>query len=224
MRRLAVMVLAAASASWAMPIAFTGTSTVGSDAHNLFLNGINSGFQFGNATPGWSIFFTFCDWDSGPCELSYRFFVQSDASFGASDGSTLTGSNGVTGPTGGPPGFADGLVTWTAKPLTTPPEMIVGPGGTPTATVVVPITLFGELRAWTPEELASHSGPFFDYQISASGTLTALFYGTIDNVLTANAEFTGTATPIPEPATWCLVVALGLILRGRSRVRGTYKP
>lgn len=215
MWRLAVFGLTLASATWATPVAFTGTSTVGGDTHNVFLNGTNSGFAFGNATPGWSIFFKSCDWETGPCDLSYQFFVQkSFADFIASDGMTTTGSNGFEGPNGGPPGLADGLLTWIVKPLTTPPVMIPGPGG-PTATVLLPITLFGELKAWTPGELAANGAPFFDYQIAASGTLSAFFYGTIDNVMVANAEFSGTATPIPEPATWCSALALSALLLRR---------
>jgi len=29
--------------------------------------------------------------------------------------------------------------------------------------VLLPITLFGELKAWTPEELVAQGAPFFDY-------------------------------------------------------------
>jgi len=92
----------AGCAGWATPVVFTGTSTIGGDTHNMFLSGTNSGFAFGNATPGWGIFFKSCDWESGPCYLSYQFFVQkSFADFIASDGTTTTVATVSSGPTVG---------------------------------------------------------------------------------------------------------------------------
>jgi hypothetical protein len=108
-------------------------------------------------------------------------------------------------------------VTWTGA-LTTPPVLTGAPGEIPTALVTVPITVFGRLQAWTPQELAAHGAPFFDYQIAGEGTLTAFFLGTNSSVLQANVKFTGTATSIPEPATWfpMLMFAVACLWRRRQ--------
>jgi hypothetical protein len=143
-----------------------------------------------------------------------------DGSFFASDGSTSVGVNG--GPPGTPPGVGAFSVTWIAAPffLDTLP-------GVPPANRIdlnVPVEVSGALTAWTEQEFASNSAPFFNYSFRGRGTLavsadlvytgppplsvSAFFIG-------AQATFTGTAEPVPEPATWWLALPVLVVLLRR---------
>jgi hypothetical protein len=186
------------SAAWATSIPFTGESNVGFQGlHDLFLNGAGNVFTFGNGTVDWSIVYKNCGDYTGGCDLSYGFEVlvgNGEAFFNASDGTTSADNYSW------PAGTAAGLLTWTAKPLTAPPA----PG---TVSLVLPITLSGEVKAWTAQEMAAHSAPFFDYRLTGTGTLTVyLEPGTNFVFRGATADFSGFAEPVPEPASWRLVL------------------
>lgn len=76
-------------------------------------------------------------------------------------------------------------------------------------TVEVPITISGDLRAWTYAGRLSHQAPFFDYQIRESGTLSASFDISPDSWNISVASFTGVGEPTPEPASWLLALPFG---------------
>ncbi|HEY3415795.1 MAG TPA: hypothetical protein VGM23_02830 [Armatimonadota bacterium] len=98
----------------------------------------------------------------------------------------------------------------------------------------MPITVFGTLKAWTEQEFASNSAPFFDYSFRGRGTLAVAADILYDyslpphnpvlvsaDFIGADATFTGTAEPVPEPASWLLALPIlaVVLFRGTRRAK-----
>jgi hypothetical protein len=222
MKSLLALILA--PISWAAPLSISGFAYTNIGIH---VNGPD-GFQFDlTGGSGAAIPYRQCVSDQA-CDLSGGTGSPGllDGGFFASDGLTSVGVNG--GPEGTPPGVGAFSITWTAAPffLDTLP-------GVPPAEHInldVPVAVFGVLTAWTEQEFASNSAPFFNYSFSGQGTLHVsadLLYDFSlppHNPVLVSAEFigaqttfTGTAEPIPEPATWSLALPVLVVLLRRLR-------
>jgi len=215
MKSILGAMLIVASIGWATPLPVTGNGYKGTSfGVGIHVNGDN-GFTF-NWTLGFGLgsVYLFCVADQ-PCDASGGIaasFVSPEGSFFASDGSTSVGENI------GAPGLGAFDVKWIAPPFHI--DQLAGP----VAKIVVPITIFGTLQAWTAGELASNSAPFFDYSMRGTGTLSGfanVFYdnsspsGPVVSAIdlpTAFVDFSGTVESVPEPASWLLALPIAVIL------------
>jgi hypothetical protein len=207
-----------ASAALATTVQFWGWAGVGGDSHDACLADTENGCFGGRLA-----FSRFLFSEAGPAGLAYLGFEPGgdtfDLSFDFDVRYTLFdvfASNGLITaehhPYPGPYndqelGEAGGHIVWTAKPI----EIKPGPMGYHEMEVHLPIVLSGYLKAWTAEEWVSGEAPFFGYQVTGTGTLNARapyspFYWNSGYV-----TFSGSAEPIPEPATWALALTFGLL-------------
>ncbi len=221
MKSLLGMALIMASIGWATPVSISGSAYTNIGIH---VNGPD-GFEFNSSggSGAWTGYRA-CASDRA-CDLSggVGFSGVLDGSLLVSDGSTTVGVNG--GPPGTPPGVGAFSLTWIAAPFY--PDTLPGVPHADHISVNVPIAVFGTLKAWTEQEFASNSAPFFNYSFRGRGTLavaadlvytgppplsvSAFFTG-------ASATFTGTAEPVPEPASWWLALPiLAVLLFRRTR-------
>ncbi len=223
MRTLGIA-LAVATAALATPIPFSGWASVGGDSHYLCIaeNGCLGGdfgrFGFSDNGPG-GLAYPTLSLGGDTFDLSYNFLV------GYTD-FDVTASNGLItarhhpdhydNPDYGELGAASGHILWTAQPIEIKPN---GPWGYHSMTVDLPVVVSGHVKAWTAEEWASGEAPFFDYQITGTGTLKAGFADSPFFWYGGNVTLSGTAEPVPEPATWVLAFGLVLLMVRRSRAR-----
>ncbi len=229
MKPLLGVTLMMASIGWATPLAITGDGYTNIGIH---VNGPD-GFTF-NSTGGsgaWVPYGPVCV-PGRACDLSGGVgnYGPLDGGYFVSDGSTSVGVN--AGPVGTPPGFVAFDVRWTATPF----DLAALPGVPPANHIGlnVPITLFGTLEAWTGQEFASNSAPFFNYSFRGRGTLAVAADILYDysrpphnpvlvsaNFTGAGVTFTGTAEPVPEPASWLLALPIlaVVLFRGARRAK-----
>ena len=217
MKSLLGMALAFASAAWATPLAFTGSSDVSCCLYQTFLNIFNepeNAFRFAYSAEGGPTTYNFCtDWASNGCDLSYRFvtFYGPDISLFASDGkTTVSNSQGLPGP------HWDGQLTWTAKPIhfSSVPETGVN--------LFFPVIISGYLKVWTNEAWLEHKAPFFDYSVTGTGTLRTWIIADDPSFIafqSAHVEFEGQATQTPEPVTTWIFALSPLLAPLYRRVR-----
>lgn len=225
MKRVLGIAFALASAVWATPIPIFGYAAVGSPGlHDLCIADteqrcfapLAEGIRFSNNGP-WGIAYVRPQPVGNDFDLSYDFTVQfsQDYDLVASSGSTIVTHFANNPSPYSEPGMAMGHIKWTATPV----EIVKSNPCCYTPTqVAIPVVVSGDLRAWTAEEWVSGKAPFFDYQISGTGTLEAFF--TISPYYWERGDvwFSGSAEHTPEPATWliALVPAIHLLRRIRA--------
>jgi hypothetical protein len=228
MKSLLGIALFMASTGWAAPLSINGSAYTNIGIH---VNGPD-GFQFDSSggSGAW-VFYRDCSADQA-CDLSggVAFSGLLDGGFFASDGTTSVGVD--AGPAGTPPGVGAFSITWTATPF----FLDTLPGVPPAEDILlhVPVAVSGLLQAWTEQEIASNSAPFFNYSFHGQGTLRVeanLLYDFSrppHNPVLVSAEFvgadttfTGTAEFVPEPASWWLALPIVAVVLFRRTRRPT---